>query len=504
MTDVLLPTEYQARSLIAPEAINQIHAAGRGGGKTMCAHLHVARHCEKYGARAHALVIRRSFPGLTDFERSLHHTLVLAFGDKTRFNGQEHIFRLPNGSTVELRCYQSASDFEALQGRETTLIVIDEVGQFADPSILFLLRSLLRGPEDIPRRMIWACNPGGVGHGWLWNRFVSKAAPWRPFVDDQSGTQWLLCPSTLTNNPHIDRAEYERELEAATSHDLELRKAWVSGDWDIARGAFFSGCLDESKVAVDPVEWTPDRLHAVMAPPTPERQPAPRSVDEQLQQLLATTDPDDLSANPPPGWKPGFELYLAMDFGVSAPSVAYVLARSRGCNGPDGCNYPAGSIIAVDEWHHARPDRPNEGSGLSVPAQAAEIKTVCERWGMAPRGTGDDAMFSRARGHDVATIADEFRECGVRLQPARKGARVAGWSLMRSMLPRAGPIDQPALYLSRACEYSWSTLPFLERDPRHPEDRAIDGPYHGADALRYGLLWTPPIMARSQKLLNYY
>ena len=75
---------------------------------------------------------------------------------------------------------------------------------------------------------------------------------------------------------------------------------------------------------------------------------------------------------------------------------------------------------------------------------------------------------------------------------------------MRSMLMRAGSIDEPALYLSRSCEYAWTTLPFLDRDSRHPEDLATDGPDHGADALRYGILWKPPQRFLAQKLSNYF
>ncbi len=123
---------------------------------------------------------------------------------------------------------------------------------------------------------------------------------------------------------------------------------------------------------------------------------------------------------------------------------------------------------------------------------------------MRPRGTCDDAIFSRQRGHDVATIGDEFRESGVILSPAKKGGRVTGWTLMRSMLSRAGSIDEPALYISRACDYAWQTLPFLERNPRHPEDMSTDGPDHGADALRYGLLWTPPVGITFQKIEGYF
>ena len=30
----------------------------------------------------------------------------------------------------------------------------------------------------------------------------------------------------------------------------------MDGDWDILRGCYFAGCLDEQKVAVDPSLWT--------------------------------------------------------------------------------------------------------------------------------------------------------------------------------------------------------------------------------------------------------
>ena len=82
MGDVMGPSPYQARALAAPETYNQLHVGGRGGGKTRCMEFAIARHCEKHGARAHVLVARRTFPGLRDFERSLHHVLVLAFGER--------------------------------------------------------------------------------------------------------------------------------------------------------------------------------------------------------------------------------------------------------------------------------------------------------------------------------------------------------------------------------------------------------------------------------------
>jgi len=41
------------------------------------------------------------------------------------------------------------------------------------------------------------------------------------------------------------------------------------------------------------------------------------------------------------------------------------------------------------------------------------------------------------------------------------------------------------MFISRSCVYAWSTLPYLGRDPRRPEDLDSRGPDHASDALRY-------------------
>ena len=55
-------------------------------------------------------------------------------------------------------------------------------------------------------------------------------------------------------------------------------------------------------------------------------------------------------------------------------------------------------------------------------------------------------------------------------------------------LADTGKPDVPSLYVSRACEYFWATVPYLVRDQKPVEDvdsRKLD---HGADAVRYGCL----------------
>src|SRR5262249_50884062 len=127
---------------------------------------------------------------------------------------------------------------------------------------------------------------------------------------------------------------------------------------------------------------------------------------------------------------------------------------------------------------------------------AEEICDLAERWGVRRvRGFCDDACFART-GADAGSIADQFARCGVHWRRARKGARVAGWARMRTLLAAAGSIDQPGLYISRACGYFWQTVPYLSRDPRRLEDVDSRAPDHAADAARYALAEPAGLTAR--------
>lgn len=321
-----------------------------------------------------------------------------------------------------------------------------------------MLRSNLRGPKDVPIRMIVAANPGGVGHHWLAKRYVFKSAPWQPFEEEKSGRLWVYAPSTFAGNHFIDRAQYADQLRSSCPDDPELLRAWVDGDWAIARGAYFASVLDEGRNAIDPWGEVP-RIRA--------------------------------------GYGPGrsWETYLAHDFGSSAPSVTYVVAVSPGGTGPNGRFYPRDSLILIDELATCKRDRPSEGLGWTVPVLAEEIVRMCQRWGIRARGVADDAIFAQS-GHGSGSIASEFGRCGVHFVPARKADRLTGWNIMRRLLADAGKPDVPGLYVSRACEYFWSTVPYLARDQKRIEDVDSSGPDHAADAVRYGCLRRDDMLRR--------
>lgn len=414
---------------------------GRGGGKTYALAVLALRHIEQYGASARVLFIRRTYKGLADFELVTRDLFGRIYGASARYNSGEHIWRFPNGGYLELGQLESHADYAKYQGRTFTLLLIDEAGQYPDPALLDMLRSNLRGPKDVRIRAVVAANPGGVGHYWLANRYVFQAAPWQAFTEEKSGRPWVYAPSTYAGNRFIDRDQYGEQLRSSCPDDNELLKAWVDGDWAIARGAYFASVLDEKRNAVAPWEAIPR----------------------------------------------GWTTYLTHDFGSSAPSVTYVVAKSPGAYGPEGKFYPRDSLILVDELATNKRERLTEGLGWTVPILAEEIIAMCQRWNVPAYGVADDAIFAQT-GHVSGSIADEFLRCRVNFRPAKKADRISGWAIMRRMLADAGKPDLPGLYISRGCKYFWATVPYLARDEKRVEDVDSSGPDHAADAVRYGCL----------------
>lgn len=424
-----------------PEELDAFLGGGRGGGKSYALALLALRHVEQYGDRARILYIRRTYKGLADYELVTRELFGTVYGTAARYNAAEHVWRFPNGGYMELGQLESHADYTKYQGRSFTLLMVDEAGQFPTPDLLDILRSNLRGPKDVPIRMVIAANPGGAGHHWLAKRYVFQAGPWKAFLEPKSKRKWAYAPSTFSGNQFIDRDQYRDQLESSCPDDPELLRAWVDGDWAVNRGAYFASVLDEGRNAVEPWTHIPDE----------------------------------------------WETYLAHDFGSTAPSVTYIMAKSPGETGPDGRFYSRGSIVLVDELATAKRDRPNDGLGWTVPVLAEEIIEMCKKWDIKPVGVADDAIFAKS-GHGAGSIAQEFNMHKVRFTPAKKADRLTGWNIMRRLLADAGKVDRPGLYIARTCEYFWMTVPYLGRDQKRVEDVDSTGADHAADAVRYGCL----------------
>jgi Phage terminase large subunit len=442
-------SKFQERVLAIPEALDVFLGGGRGGAKSYTLVLLALRHVAQYGSRARILYLRQTYKGLADFELLTRELFATVYRADARYNGADHVWRLPGGGYLELGQLEGPGDYAKYQGHGFSLLLIDEAGQWATPDLLDLMRSNLRAPRDIPIRVVMAGNPGGVGHHWIARRYVFRAQPWEAFYEEKSKRSWVYAPSTFLDNEFIDQQQYRAQLESACPTDPELLRAWLDGDWTVSRGAYFAGCLEESRNAVGPFTYVPaDRENWIT--------------------------------------------WLAHDFGSSAPSVTLLMCRSPGGTFA-GSYYPRDSIIVIDELAAYRRDNLNLGLGWTAATTAEAIRSeLCDKWKVTPDGVADDACFSKM-GAAAGSISDEFAAAGVRFQPARKRDRISGWQKMKRMLADAGKPDVPGLFISRSCEYFWATTPFLARDQRRVEDLDSSGPDHAADACRYGLNYDRPV-----------
>jgi hypothetical protein len=432
------PTPFQSQVIECPTDL--ILPGGRGGGKSFGVAQKIAQKVAEYREQYRGLYVRKTYKGISDFE-GICRQVFRSESPGATYNKSEKIWAFKNGAILELNQLEHDRDYDKFQGRSFTDLIIDECGQYSSPRLLDLLLSNLRGPIGTQLTRTLIANPGGVGHGWIFRRYISGRENGVPYEEADTKRPSVTLLSTYLDNPRIDQAKYLESLVSATANDEELQKAYIGGDWNIARGAYFATVLDKAR----------------------SRVPAWRSL--------------------PTGWL----RYLAMDYGTAAPCAIYLIAMSPGGD-HQGCYYPRGSIVVAGELYISHPKDLSKGLHLTVPEQAELIKRFCQSWNISPangRNLADDAIFAQ---DGRASIAEEFAKAGVRWQPAKKGSRIAGWEHMRSLMRQAGDRELPGLYISESCRAWWELMPLLQRDERHPSDVDSSGNDHAADATRYGCL----------------
>lgn len=140
------------------------------------------------------------------------------------------------------------SDRFRYQSSEYCYIGYDELTQFTETGYRYTF-SRLRKPEGtaatnplaaVPLRQRAASNPGGVGHSWVKRRFIDSPA---------AGTRFI--PARISDNPHINRAEYEKSLSYL---DPVTRRQIMDGDWEVREsGGYFSPDMFDNRWLDTPI-----------------------------------------------------------------------------------------------------------------------------------------------------------------------------------------------------------------------------------------------------------
>lgn len=418
----------------------------RGGGKTDSVLGKWLQHCDRWGAHAKGIIVRRRLKQLEDM---IARAKVLFLPLGANWNEQKATFTMPNGAILRFRYLERDSDAEEYIGHSYTFLGVEEIPNFPSPEPINKLRATLRSGEGVIPQMVATGNPGGPGHNWVKARYIDPAPKGykilkeqfrSPFDNSVMEIERVFIPSKLTDNMILMKSDpfYVARLQQQGSK--QLVEAWLKGDWDVVIGSFFD-CFD------------------------PRRHVLPVSVLETIPYVARR--------------------FRALDWGSARPFSVGWYVLSDGTWG-----LPPGALLKYREWYGAA--SPNVGLKMTAEAVAE---------GIAEREQGENVSYGVA-GHDLF-IEDGGPSLAARMA-VRKVAflradnrRKTGWDQLRQLL--LGASGLPALYFIETCEHTIRTLPTQQHDETDPEDIDTDGEDHAADETRYAVMSRPLLRKTADK-----
>lgn len=237
------PRQAEFLSLTCEEAL---YGGAAGGGKTEALLMWLAQGVEVPGYSA--VFFRRTYAQLSksnDSPVTKSHELFKPLGGK--YKGSEHKWVFPSGATVEFGHLPHETSVHDYQGPAYHRVAYDELTQFSEAQYLYLF-SRMRMRKDFPIKMgvRAASNPGGSGHAWVKQRFISREA--EKMIQSLGAYErspaglvfWptpnrAFVPARVADNPSLDINDYvERML---TQLPPALRMRLLNGDWSVVEDA---------------------------------------------------------------------------------------------------------------------------------------------------------------------------------------------------------------------------------------------------------------------------
>ena len=241
LTHARKPHPRQAEFL-ALECEEALYGGAAGGGKTEALLLWLAEGVNVPGYSA--IFFRRTYAQLSksnDSPLTKSHDLYRPLGGK--YKASEYRWTFPSGAAIEFGHLQHEMSVQDYQGPAYHRVAFDELTQFSDQQYLYLF-SRMRMRKDFPIRMgvRAASNPGGPGHAWVKQRFITHDA--EKAMQQLSAYQpspaglvfWpnpdrAFVPARVADNPSLDINDYVARMQ--THLPAVLRERLLNGDWSI-------------------------------------------------------------------------------------------------------------------------------------------------------------------------------------------------------------------------------------------------------------------------------
>lgn len=203
-----------------------------------------------------AIILRKTFPQLAELiDKTLNYYPRIYPG--ARYNGSSHTWTFPSGAKIIFGSMQYAKDKIKYQGQAYDFIAFDELTHFTWEEYSYLFS---RNRPNGPGTRVYirsTANPGGVGHGWVKERFITAAPPMRTIREDavvrfpdgheeHRQKSRIFVPSTVFDNKILLKNDDSYLTRLASMPEAE-KNALLYGDWDTFSGQVFTEWRNDSK-----------------------------------------------------------------------------------------------------------------------------------------------------------------------------------------------------------------------------------------------------------------
>ena len=397
------------------------------------------------------LILRKTYPQLTELIEKSQNYYKKAF-PKAIYNESKHTWVFPSGAKIVFGSMQHTKDKLNYQGKAYDFIAFDELTHFTYEEYIYLSsRNRPNGPGT--RCYIRAtANPGGIGHGWVKDRFITAAPAMRTVWEDvvielpngdkeKRHRSRIFVPSSVFDNQALLSNDPNYLTRLASLPEAE-RKALLYGDWNSYSGQFFMEWRDNPEHYRDR-KWT----HVIEPFDIPDYWPIYRSYDYGYAKPFSC------------GW-----------WAVDREGVIYRIAELYGCTG-----------------------EPNVGVKWDPHEQFTKIKEFEDTHpyltGKRIQGVADPAIFISQSGESIAESAAQhhvYFEKG-------DNSRIPGWMQCHYRL-QFDENGRPRMYVFNTCKNFIRTIPTLCYSSTHYEDLDTEMEDHIADEWRY-MCMTRPVKA---------
>lgn len=396
------------------------------------------------------IIFRKTYPQLSDLIDRSQELYKQAFPGAV-YNSTAHCWTFPSGAKIFFGNMPRDEDRFNYQGKHYDFVAFDELTQFTWIQYSYLMsRNRPNGPGTRVY-MRSTANPGGIGHGWVKDRFVTAAVPmttvWENYeVRRPDGTTVVMkrdrifVPSTVFDNQALLDNDPNYLANLAMLPEAE-KNALLYGSWDSFDGQVF-------------LEWRND----------------PEHYDDQRWTHVIHPFPI------PAHWR----IYRGFDFGYAKPfSVGWYAADHDG------------RLYRIKEYYGCA-GTPNTGIKLNPAEIAAEIKRIENEdqnlKGRTIIGIADPSIFDESRGESIAAMME--RSPNFVYWSGGDNTRIAGKMQFHYRLA-FDTEGIPMFQVFHTCKHFIRTIPALVYDDKHVEDINTDQEDHIYDECRYVLMENP-------------